>query len=56
MKHAVNRQKADQDPILDYQTLNQALFNITAGCCLAMGLRYAGTCDKRALKCLVGVA
>ena len=60
LKHAFqggSRQKADDyNPTVDYQTLSQALVNITAGCCMAMGLRYAGTCDKSAFKCLVGVA
>jgi hypothetical protein len=41
------------DPILDCQTLGQALVNITAGCCMAMGLRYASTCDQSAFRCLV---
>lgn len=57
MKHAFqggSKQKADYNPTLDYQTLSQALVNITAGCCMAMGLRYAGTCDQSAFKCLVG--
>ncbi len=66
MKHAFqgggSRQKVSDDynptldPVLDYQTLGQALVNITAGCCMAMGLRYASTCDQSAFRCLVGVA
>ena len=59
MKHAFQghkRQDDDYNPTLDYQTLSQALVNITAGCCMAMGLCYAGTRDQSAFKCLVGVA
>jgi anaphase-promoting complex subunit 1 len=33
---------------LDYQTLSQAMVCIRAGCCMAIGLRYAGTSDQLA--------
>ena len=57
MKHAFqgSKQEMDSNPTVDYQTISQAHANITAGCCMAMGLRYAGTCDRGAFKCLVGV-
>ena len=57
MKHAFqgSRLKPDYDPAIDYQTMGQAHANITAGCCMAMGLRYAGTYDNDAFECLVGV-
>ena len=57
MKYAFqgNKQEADSNPTIDYQTLSQAHANITAGCCMALGLRFAGTCDHGAFKCLVGV-
>ena len=45
----------DSTPAVDYQTVSQAQANIIAGCCMAMGLRYAGTCDPDAFECLVGV-
>ena len=32
---------------------SQAYVNMVSGCCLAMGLRYAGTCDQMAYQCLV---
>ena len=38
---------------IDYQTLSQAYVNIVAGCCMGMGLCYAGTGDGRARECLV---
>ena len=57
MKHAFQggKQKEDTTTTVDYQTVSQALVNITAGCGMAMGLRYAGTCDRDAFLCLVGV-
>lgn len=39
----------------DLETLYQARAYITAGCCLAIGFRYAGTCDEKPYKCLVGL-
>lgn len=38
---------------VDHQSLRQAYLSIVAGCCLAMGLRYAGTCDSAAFQCLL---
>ena len=35
---------------------SQAYVNTVAGCCLAMGLCYAGTCDQKAYQCLVSGA
>ncbi|CAI8050482.1 Anaphase-promoting complex subunit 1 [Geodia barretti] len=43
-----DRMEGQSDPNIDYQTLSQAMVCISAGCCLAIGLRYAGTLDKQA--------
>jgi anaphase-promoting complex subunit 1 len=43
-----DRMEGQCDPNIDYQTLSQAMVCISAGCCLAIGLRYAGTLDKQA--------
>ena len=48
-------QKTDVEDV-DFQTLSQAHIYITAGCCFALGLKFAGSLDKRAYKCLLCVA
>ncbi|KAL5463582.1 hypothetical protein EMCRGX_G032493 [Ephydatia muelleri] len=40
-------------PGLDYQSLRQAYLSIVAGCCMAMGLRFVGTCNQAAFQCLL---
>ncbi|KMQ87414.1 anaphase-promoting complex subunit 1 [Lasius niger] len=37
---------------VDLDTINQAYYNIIAGACMALGLRYAGTANKNAFKIL----
>ncbi|XP_031572163.1 anaphase-promoting complex subunit 1-like [Actinia tenebrosa] len=38
---------------IDLQTLSQANANIIAGCCLAMGMRFAGSANQQAFDCLM---
>jgi hypothetical protein len=37
----------------DMEILQQAACNITAGCCVSIGLRYAGSRNEKAFKCLL---
>jgi len=38
---------------IDVETLSQAKVNIIAGCCMAMGLRFAGSSNHQAFDCLM---
>ena len=51
--HVFQGVKGKTSDAIDYQTLCQAYVNIMTGCCLGMGLRYAGTSDPRVKNCLV---
>ena len=42
--------------VVDRETLSQAYANITAGACFAVGLRFAGSGDQEAMKCLMHFA
>uniref|UniRef100_A0A1B6C0L0 Uncharacterized protein n=2 Tax=Clastoptera arizonana TaxID=38151 RepID=A0A1B6C0L0_9HEMI len=37
---------------IDVETMNQAYCNLLAGACMAMGLRFAGSCNEEAFKTL----
>ncbi|XP_072170160.1 anaphase-promoting complex subunit 1-like [Diadema setosum] len=54
-KYAFKRSTADEsgDEEIDYQTMSQAICNIGAGACFALGLRFAGTANKDAYTCLL---
>ncbi|XP_068728740.1 anaphase-promoting complex subunit 1-like [Montipora capricornis] len=41
------------DSEIDVETLSQAKVNIIAGCCMAMGLRFAGSANHQAFNCLM---
>ncbi|KAI8329146.1 hypothetical protein BC941DRAFT_212274 [Chlamydoabsidia padenii] len=41
-------------PAWEDQVVNQAKYNILAGACLCLGLRFAGTHDTAAFECLLG--
>ncbi|EDO40201.1 predicted protein [Nematostella vectensis] len=41
------------DSDIDLQTLSQAKASIIAGCCLAMGMRFAGSANQEAFTCLM---
>lgn len=51
-KHAFQTGSSEK---VDYQTVSQAYVNIVTGCCMGLGLRYAGTADSEAKHCLVGI-
>jgi len=38
---------------MDLESLSQANVNIIAGCCMAMGLRFAGSANQEAFNCLM---
>ncbi|XP_027050305.1 anaphase-promoting complex subunit 1-like [Pocillopora damicornis] len=38
---------------IDMESLSQAKINIIAGCCMAMGLRFAGSANQEAFNCLM---
>ncbi|KAL9954099.1 hypothetical protein ACROYT_G041593 [Oculina patagonica] len=38
---------------IDLESLSQAKVNIIAGCCMAMGLRFAGSANQEAFNCLM---
>lgn len=38
---------------IDMESLSQAKINIIAGCCMAMGLRFAGSANQEAFSCLM---
>lgn len=42
-----------QDQTMDLETVYRAHAYITAGCCFALGLKYAGTCSQQPYQCLV---
>lgn len=41
------------DSEIDVETLSQAKVNIIAGCCMAMGFRFAGSANHQAFNCLM---
>ncbi|XP_077996954.1 anaphase-promoting complex subunit 1-like [Glandiceps talaboti] len=41
------------DVDIDYQTMSQAYCNIVAGACMCVGLRFAGSANQSAFKCLL---
>ena len=45
----------EEEGNVDLQTLYQAKAYITAGCCFAIGLRYAGSCKHEPYNCLVSL-
>ncbi|CAH3188191.1 unnamed protein product, partial [Porites evermanni] len=42
-----------KDADIDVESLSQAKVNIIAGCCMAMGLRFAGSANLQAFNCLM---
>lgn len=44
----------EQTTELDIEVSKQARYNITAGACLSIGLRYAGSKNESAFRCLLG--
>ncbi|XP_074644686.1 anaphase-promoting complex subunit 1-like [Tubulanus polymorphus] len=54
-KYAFNCAKYRDDPDcdIDFETMSQAFLNIIAGCCMAMGLRFAGSANRSAYNCLL---
>lgn len=52
-RYCLSRPAPHHRPDVDYEAANQAYCNIAAGSCLALGLRYAGTGDERAIKTLL---
>nr|KAJ3418193.1 Anaphase-promoting complex subunit 1 [Polyrhizophydium stewartii] len=49
---AADRTQTDSNAALDKSLMSQAYFFILAGAALAMGLKYAGSCDPQAASCL----
>ena len=46
----------EREESIDLQTLYQARAYITAGCCFAIGLKFAGSCEQEAYSCLVSLS
>lgn len=56
-KYAFYKQQYANDPEcdIDFSTMSQAYCNIVAGACMVLGLKFAGSANEEAFKCLVNI-